>query len=187
MKAYGMHSGWPGLLAVLLLSGCTTSPAPPQEALPTAAVAQTDEAEAAILPLLGYLPLLQRMSPPQLLRERATLTVAPPTPVTQLRLALLLGQPRAVQDLVRALSLLEAVLKSSDPAATSLHPLARVLASQYQERLKLATQNEKLLQQLKESQHHNGELQEKLDALSDIERSLPVRPSSGKKPPGAPR
>jgi hypothetical protein len=187
MKAYGMHSGWPGLLAVLLLSGCTTSPAPPQEALPTAAVAQTEEAEAAILPLLGYLPLLQRMSPPQLLRERATLTVTPPTPITQLRLALLLGQPRAVQDLVRALSLLEAVLKSSDPAATSLHPLARVLASQYQERLKLATQNEKLLQQLKESQHRNGELQEKLDALTAIERSLSVRPAAGSSPPGAPR
>lgn len=187
MKTYDMHSGWPRLLAIILLSGCATSPEPPQEALPTAAVAQIDEAAAAILPLLSYLQFLQRISPQQLLRERAILTVAPPTPVTQLRLALLLGQPRAPQDLVRALGLLEGVLKSNDPAVASLHPLARLLASQYQERLKLATQNEKILQQLKESQHRNGELQEKLDALSDIERSLTVRPSSGKKPPGAPR
>ncbi len=59
MKAYGMQSGWPGLLAVLLLSGCTTSPAPPQEALPTAAVAQTEEAEAASLAAMATFGFVQ--------------------------------------------------------------------------------------------------------------------------------
>ena len=48
-------------------------------------------------------------------------------------------------------------------------------------------QNEKLAQQLKESQRRSGELQEKLDALADIERSLPVRPTAGENLPGAPR
>ena len=100
---------------------------------------------------------------------------------------MLLGQVRGPMDLYRALALLEAVLKSGDPAAASLHPLARTLANQYQERLKLEMQNEKLAQQLKESQRRSGELQEKLDALADIERSLPVRPTAGENLPGAPR
>jgi hypothetical protein len=52
--------------------------------------------------------------------------------------------------------------------------------------LRLETQNEKLLQQLKDSQRRSSELQEKLDALTDIERSLPARPTAGSNPPGAP-
>jgi hypothetical protein len=45
-------------------------------------------------------------------------------------------------------------------------------------------QNEKLTQQLKESLRRSGELQEKLDALADIERSLPVRPNPADNLPG---
>jgi hypothetical protein len=89
--------------------------------------------------------------------------------------------------IVRALGLLDGVLKSREPAAASLHPLARALASQYQERLKLESQNDKLLQQLKDSQRRSSELQEKLDALTDIERSLPVRPTPAGNAPGVPR
>jgi hypothetical protein len=175
---------WPGLLAAALLAACASGPAPELAASPPVTVARVDE--AAMLPLLGHLQLLQQMSPQELQRERGVLAAMPPTPATQVRLAMVLGQVRGPTDLFRALGLLDAVLKSREPAAASLHPLTRVLASQYRERLRLETQNEKLLQQLKDSQRRSSELQEKLDALTDIERSLPVRPTAGSNPPGGP-
>ena len=65
--------------------------------------------------------------------------------------------------------------------------LAKALASNYQERLKLQMQNEKLSQQLNDSLLRNAELQEKIDALAAIERSLPVRPAGGENLIGSPR
>ncbi len=139
--------------------------------------------ESAMLPLLGYSQQIQSFSPQELARERAVLAAIPPTPSVQVRTAMLLGQPRATTDLARALGLLDSVLKSTAPEAVSLQPLARTLANQYQERLRLETQNEKLTQQLREgreaqreSQRRNDELQKKLEALTDIEQSLSTRP-----------
>lgn len=169
------------LLVAALLAACATSPPP----APTDQQVVVDE--SAMLPLLGYLQLLPRMSPLELSRERAALAVKPQTPAAQIRLAAILGQPRAPTDLVRALGLLETVLKSSEPAAVSVHPLARVMTNHYQERLKLEQQNDRLSQQLRENQRRVGELQEKIDALADIERSLPVRPPVSDTLPGASR
>ncbi|WP_300449224.1 permease [Accumulibacter sp.] len=171
------------LAAALLATACVAPPAAPPEAPPVAAKVD----EAAMLPLLGYLQLLQRMSPPELLRERGVLAAIPQTPATHLRLAMLLAQPRGPLDLGRALSLLDGVLKAREAAAVSLHPLAQTLASQFQERLRLDAQNDRLAQQLKESQRRNVELQEKLDALTDIERSLSTLPTNSRNLPGATR
>lgn len=73
-------------------------------------------------------------------------------------------------ELPRAIGLLDAVLGSRDTNARVLLPLARTLHEQYSERLRLE-------QQLREAQARAGQLQEKIDALSAIEKSLPVRPS----------
>ena len=89
---------------------------------------------------------------------------------------MLLGHPRVQQDLGKALSLLDSVLKSSEPAAIAFHPLAREIADNYLERTKLEAQLEKQGLQLKESQRKATELQEKLDSLADIERTLTPRP-----------
>jgi hypothetical protein len=92
---------------------------------------------------------------------------------------MLLGHPRAAQDLNRAVGLLDSLMKSPDPVAQSLFPLARLLADNYNERLKIDAQAEKqgaqLKEQLKESQRKTLELQEKLNGLADIERTLPPR------------
>ncbi|MBK7355594.1 permease [Propionivibrio sp.] len=168
------------LILAVLLTACATPPSPTPEQR-----ASVDE--SAMLPLLGHIQLLHRMSPSDLSRERAVLAVKQQTPATQVRMAALLSQQRPSMDLVRALSLLESVLKSTEPEAVSLHPLARILANHFQERLKLEQQNEKLVQQLKDSQRRGSELQDKLDALADIERSLPARPTAGDTLPGAAR
>ena len=94
------------------------------------------------------------------------------------------------QDLGKGLALLESVLKTTEPAAQPFHPLARQLADNYQERMKLENQLEKqsqsLNQQLKDSQRKTAELQEKLDSLANIEKALiprprVVRPDGGKR------
>ena len=181
----------------LCLAACTTLP--PNNAAssgqePTAR-AYADEGE--ISRLLEYFRLLQRMTPAELLRERSSLLAGAHTATGQIRLAMLQGQPRTTTDLVKAQALLDNVLRSSSPEAASLHPLARILAVNFQERQKLDTQNDKLTQQLKASemqndrlaqqlkasQQHTDELQEKLDALANIERSLPVRPATGNSRP----
>ena len=65
-------------------------------------------------------------------------------------------------------------------------PLARTLATQYRERLQLVRQRERLRLQLQDSEQRGDELQDKLDALTAIERSLPVRPTGGSRPQGIP-
>ena len=76
--------------------------------------------------------------------------------------------------------------------ASSLHPLARLMATHYSERQKLESQNSRLTaqmseleQQLGDSQRRNDELQRKIDALADIERSLPKPPAANDAPAGA--
>lgn len=179
------------LLACVLvaqLSGCAGPSVQVKDTPPTPPMtAPISVDETAMLPLLGYAQLLYRMSAQELSRERTLLTTIPKTPITQVRLAMLLAQPRGQVDLTRAQALLDDILKSSDPVAVSLHPLVQTLATQYGERLKLENQKDKLSQQLKETQARNAELQDKLDALANIERSLPVRPKAGEMIPGSPR
>jgi hypothetical protein len=161
---------------LMLLAGCTATPptATPSAAMPATPAAVSDDAGA--LPALAYYQMLQRMTPAQINRERLVLAALPSTPNTQVRTAMVLGHPRGQQDLTKALALLEGVLKSTDPAALGLHPLARLLADNFAERQKLETQLEKQGQQLKESQRKAVELQEKIDSLAEIERTLPQRP-----------
>ena len=130
------------------------------------------------LPPLAYYQMLSRLGSAELNRERSVLAALPKTPKTQLRQAMLYGHPRAPQELGKALGLLDGILKSSDPAAVSLHPLARLLADNYLERQQEESQIELQGQQLKESQKKAGELQEKIDGLADIERTLPQRARS---------
>jgi hypothetical protein len=175
------------LISALMLAACASSPGMTQDPAPVPApVLVADKNvridETAMLPLLGYFQLLLRLTPQELARERTMLATIPQTPSTQLRTSMLLSLTRVPADLVRAQSLLDGLLKSTDPAAVSLFPLARLLSSQYNERQKSMMQNEKLTaqgeqlgQQLKDSVRRSAELQEKLDALADIERSLPVR------------
>jgi hypothetical protein len=161
---------------LMLLAGCAaTPPASTQSAATPAAPAVVSD-DAAVLPALAYYQMMQRMTPAQINRERLVLAALPPTPNTQVRTAMVLGHPRGQQDLTKALALLEGVLKSTDPAALGLHPLARLLADNYAERQKLDSQLEKQGQQLKDSQRKAVELQEKIDSLAEIERTLPQRP-----------
>ena len=154
-----------------LLSACAGTP--PEEQVPVSAEVP------GVVPALAYYQSLQRMSAAEMTRERTALGAHLSSPANQLRLAMLLGHPRAAQDLNRALGLLDSLMKSPDPVALSLYPVVRLLADNYNERLKIDAQAEKqgaqLKEQLKESQRKTLELQEKPNGLADIERTLPPR------------
>ena len=113
----------------------------------------------------------------------------PPAPVEprsdaaerQLLLAIQAAHPRTGNP-ARARALLEALLAAGDDASRALHPYARALLDQLAERqrldaanLRLTQQLERTGQQLKDSQQRSEDLQRKVDALADIERTLPAR------------
>jgi hypothetical protein len=164
------------VVVFVLLGGCTV--APPI----SSPVIDESGPEAALL----YHQSLLRMTPAQLDRERMVLTAVRQTPASQLRMAMLLYHPKAQQDHGKAVALLENVLKSTDPAALVLHPLARLLVDNYQERARLEGQLGKQDVQLKDGQRKITELQDKLDSLADIERTLTPRPRAVRHEGGRP-
>jgi len=164
-----------GVLVALAVVGCASVTSPPVKKEAPARVEEVSP-EAALV----YYQGLAKMTPAELGRERMILVAVPQTPYTQIRMAMLLGHPRVQQDLGKGLSLLDGILKSADPAALPYQPLAREVADNYLERIKLENQLEKqgvqLNQQLKDSQRKAAELQEKLDSLANIEQTLIPRP-----------
>lgn len=128
--------------------------------------------DAPLRAMLAYYGTSQRQ-PAETVRERVATD-----PYQQMQQAIQLGQARP-PELQRASNLLESVMKSSHPAAVNLAPLARLLHDQYGERLRLELQ-------WREAQRRGDQLQEKIDALSAIERSLPTRPLPNGVPRSAP-
>ncbi|WP_332675653.1 permease [Aromatoleum sp.] len=145
---------------------------------------------------LEYHRLLATAAPAELASERAALNNAPRTPLVLVRQAILLSHPERPTNLPRASALLGAVAMQRTPDAIALHPLVRLLSDQLAERQRLEATAERLTlqleragQQLKDSQRAGEQLREKLDALTEIERTLPTRPgaTSAPEPPTSPR
>lgn len=162
---------------VLCLAACATSPPSVVEPTPVSApAAVADEPlarpclphdEAPLRAMLAFYASNAR-NPGVPARER----IAGGDPYLMMRLAIQWGQARP-PDLARAQAQLEAVIKSPHPAAVNLVPLARLLHDQFGERQRADLQ-------LREAQRRADLLQDKIDALTAIERSLPsLAPASG--------
>lgn len=160
------------VLVLLLLAACASEPPAKQ------GVVRKDEVLTPPVPVtaLSYYPVLHRMTAAEIGRERMVLAALPANPNNQVRMAMVLGHPRGPQELPKAIALLDGVLKSTDPSAVALQPLARLMIDNYIERQRQDVWSDKQGQQLKESQRKVIELQEKIDSLADIERTLPQRP-----------
>lgn len=166
------------ILCCALLGACASSGTPPPE--PEVALPECSAQ-------LSYYSTLSRMSSTEFLRERSALAALPQTPEVQLRAAMIYCHPRAPLDAGKVSNLLDGILKGGTPEAQALQPLARLLAEQCQERhrleqekLRLEGAYERQASQLREVQKRGVELQEKIDGLADIERSLPERARLGK-------
>ena len=158
--------------AALLLSACGALPQAPGQASAVAAPAPAPAATfgemRAINALLVYQAGLRRGAVPELskaLQER-------PGFEAMLRRAMLLAAQRGSGDLSRAQAQLDGVLQSGALEAQYLKPLAQVLAGHYAELRRQDAVFDKLNGQLRDSQRRNEQLDEQLDALKNIERTL---------------
>jgi hypothetical protein len=128
--------------------------------------------------LLSYSERLRQLNPNELAAEIALQGDPGNAPQRQMQLALVLMQlPQAV-DTARALGLLQRVVSNALPDATPLKPLARLLALRLLEQRKLEEGLERQNQLLRENQRRIDQLNERLEAMRAIERSLTTRPPS---------
>jgi hypothetical protein len=192
----GLALAW--LAAAATLAGCAApqpvpapapAPAPmltPAELPPPQLAPAPAAAEAAPAPaparatlhpadaVLAYADRVRGLPPAELAQEIQRLGETSYSPLRALQLALALGQARNGGHAPRAQSLLQRVLQ--DPEGQPLHGLARLLAAQLAEQRRLEEQTERQAQQLRETQRRIDQLNERLEAVRAIERSLPTRP-----------
>lgn len=190
------------LLAAGVLAGCglfgtvPETPAPGDVVCPEIGTYDADAVHA----LIAYHREIRELDPAELQHARGAMGNPGDRPLEWMRQAMMLGDPRDATDLPRAIAFLGGVLASSRDDAIAVRSLARLLSGEFQERMRLeqllsAESQERMRlerqlehagAQLKASHRTREELQEKLDALTEIERSLPARPSPDPEVPAEP-
>jgi hypothetical protein len=194
------------VVGVLLLQACMSPP--PKPVPPAAPVsveapapkvvvvpappAQPEPADVAARRLLAYHEQIRQLSPQDLANEinrlnaavSATPTAAPPDAV--LELALALAQQHNGGDVARAVALLEPIARSSAPELAPWQPLARLLLGRVLEQRRLEDALNREATRNREQQRTLQQLNEKLEALKAIERSMANRPPSGGPAPATP-
>ena len=157
----------------------------PDAARPPAA--PPPQAGTAVEQVLAYSDRVLRLPPAELAREVARLGEAEDAaPDTPLLLATALAQTRQPVDTARALGLVQRVLGNSTAPAQALHPLARLMEARLLQQRRLEDQLERQTQQLRDAQRRNDQLNERLEAVRAIERSLTTRPAALPATPPAP-
>lgn len=165
-----------GLQALVPPSPPPEPPVAPRNMAPAAPPAATSPLAAALL----YADRLRTMGPGELAAEQALIGEPGASAERQMQLALVLSQTHVPVDTARALGLLQRVAASSAPEAIELRPLARLLAGRLHEARRLEDQTDRLAQQLRESQRRIDVLNDRLEAMRAIERSLtPRAPATG--------
>jgi len=176
------------LLATSVLAGCglrTLAPdaAPVRSAAPAVLTSDNPACPAAgtrepppIDALVAYHAAVRRYGGIERMRAGA-LNAPDEGAFARMCHAIVLSEPGGAADLPRTWTLLRAVLSAEDGDALAVRPLARILAENVQERLRLARLIARLDTQLQANEKARAALQQKLDALTEIERSLPARPS----------
>lgn len=183
------------------VSAATAQPSPPQAPAPvaTAAVpapaavapslvqpapASASEGEAAAR-LLRYADRVRGLSPAELSLEIAAIGDPGGAPERQLQLALALMHLNQPVETARALGLTQRVANSTASDSAPLKPLARLLAQRLLEHRKIEEALDKQNAQLREQQRRIDQLNERLEAMRAIERSINNRPPAPAAP--APR
>lgn len=160
-----------------------TPPAPPLSEPPAAArgtpSATPPAASGALAAALHYADRLRTMGPGELAAEQTLIGEPGNSAERQMQLALVLSQTHVPVDTARALGLLQRVAASNAPEALELRPLARLLAGRLHEARRLEEQADRLAQQLRESQRRIDVLNDRLEAMRAIERSLTPRAPAG--------
>jgi hypothetical protein len=174
------------LLPCLALAACTLNSPLPADPAPAPAPPPVVEAPLPpapppdeVGPLLSYHQSLRRMSQGELLKELSGLGLQQRSPRVAIQMGMALMLTRGSGDLARAQSLLDSVATSAEPEAAPLRPLAQLLSSNCAETRRLYDHADKLAAQQRDSQRRIEQLNDMLEGLKTIERTLPVRPAPG--------
>ena len=114
----------------------------------------------------------------ELVKEIVRLSEGPPSPATTMEMALGLGLTRNPGDLARAIGLLDPIARSNSPELALWQPWARMLLSRYAEQRRTEDQLERQNQQLRDQQRRIDQLNNQVEALKAIERSMAPRPAA---------
>ncbi|MET0266033.1 MAG: hypothetical protein ABW202_10480 [Duganella sp.] len=173
-----------GIVLCSLLVACGTSkPKPAPVAVPVPAPVVVPEPPPPppvdeVTPLLNYHQALRRMNQGELLKELSGLMLQKRSPRVSLQMGMVLMLTRGSGDLARAQPLLDGVANSTEFAAAPYKALAQLLASHCNEARRLADVADKLATQQKDNQRRIEQLNDMLEGLKNIERTLPARPAA---------
>lgn len=129
-------------------------------------------------PLLSYHQSLRRMSQGELLKELSGLNQQQRSPRVAMQMGMVLMLTRGGGDLARAQTLFDGVGNSNDSEAAVFKPLAQVFSSNCAEARRLAEHVDRLAAQQKDNQRRIDQLNDMVEGLKNIERTLPVRPAA---------
>ena len=165
------------------LHGCASPaqplPPPPVSSLPAAPpVAAPATPPSPADSLLAYAERIRGLQPSDLAQEIAGLGDPQDSPTRLMQLAIALGAVRTPANAARAQAVLQRVLAQNQPQAQALHPLARMLLAQQAETRRLEEQVERQSQQTKDAHRRIDQLNDRLEALRAVERSLLLRPAA---------
>lgn len=189
----------PACLAGTLLAACAAPPAaapapalapepmramvlPPPAAAPStpasipapaSAPAAATAADHALGTAVAYADRVRSLQPGELAQEVQRLGDTAYTPARAVQLALALAQTRTAAATQRAQSLLQRVQADAGAEARELHAFARLLSAQLAEQRRADESSERQAQQLREAQRRIDQLNDRLEAVRAIERSLP--------------
>jgi len=172
------------VLLCLVLAACARvqpKPAPPPEPPPPPPVVELAPPPPPLDelgPLLSYHQSLRRMSQGELLKELSGLNQQQRSPRLSMQMGMVLMLTRGGGDLARAQTLFDGVGNSNDSEAAVFKPLAQVLSSNCAEARRLAEHVDRLAAQQKDSQRRIDQLNDMVEGLKNIERTLPVRPAA---------
>ncbi len=191
------------VMCAAAIAGCASEPPAPAPVAPVIIVAPPAPAPVAVMPpvapvaeqppppapavlALDQADRLRALSVPDLAQEITRLGAGDATPQQQVQLALALAGTRVPSDLQRAQGLLQRVLDNGSADARALHPLARLLAAQYNEQRRADEAAERQAQQLRDAQRRIDQLNDRLEAMRAVERSLSTRPAGAASAPRPP-
>jgi len=170
------------LAACTLTSPRPTLPSPAEVTLPPPpAIVELPPPPAPdeVGPLLNYHLQLRKMTQGDMLKELSGLGLQQRSPRVAVQMGMVLMLTRGSGDLARAQALLDSVATSTETETQPFKALAQLLSSNCAETRRLAEHADKLAVQQKDSLRRIDQLNEMLEGLKTIERTLPARPAPG--------